>query len=72
MKAILTFNLYDPDDRENHSIILQARQYLTALNEIQALLRKKTKYNENEVECEILEKFSDEFHEILFANDIKL
>ena len=46
MKAILEFNLEDPDDRDSHKHALKGSTYYHAIWELDQVLRSKDKYTD--------------------------
>ena len=67
MKAILEFDLNEPDDAEAHKRAIKALDIMLALWDIEKYLRAQTKYNENLTQeaCDALEEARKEFYSIL-------
>jgi len=68
MKAILTFNLDDPDDRMAHLRCVKAINLALALFDIEGYLRGKEKYDG----CEISGETREQLYEIMNKYDITL
>ena len=72
MKAILEFDLTDPDDSTEHLRCVMATDAYSALWDIQQEIRKKWKYNEDEKEADYFYKFATDFSDILSNHGIDL
>jgi metal-dependent HD superfamily phosphatase/phosphodiesterase len=73
MKATLHFNLDDYEEREKHARMLSADKMLSALNEMAEKLHTMLEYNDySKEQFEIVEKFQEEFYEILSEGGIEL
>jgi len=67
-KAILEFDLNEPDDREEHKRMLKSLDIMLVLWDIDNYLRSQLKYNEDgltDQQYEVLEKARSEFYDIL-------
>jgi thioredoxin-like negative regulator of GroEL len=67
-KAIIEFNLNDPEDADAHYRCANALNLVTALWEIDNRLRSIVKYDSGET----VEQFREEFYNILQENSINL
>lgn len=67
-KAIIEFNLNDPEDADAHYRCVNALNLVTALWEIDNRLRSIVKYDSGET----VEQFREEFYNILQENNINL
>ena len=72
MKAILEFNL--PEDKVDFDLALQGSDWKHVCWEMDQLLRKHIKYNEDLSEDArgILEYVRDEFHQFMIDNNVDL
>lgn len=73
MKAILEFNLDEPDDKEAHMRAVKSLNIMLALWEYEKYLRGQLKYNEEGLTSEqydVLDKARSKFYEILNENNI--
>lgn len=67
-KAILEFDLNEPDDREEHKRMLKSLDIMLVLWDYDNYLRGQLKYNEDgltDQQYEVLEKARKEFYDIL-------
>ncbi len=67
-KAILEFDLNEPDDREEHKRMLKSLDIMLVLWDYDNYLRGQLKYNEDgltDQQYEVLEKARSEFYDIL-------
>ena len=66
-KAILEFDLNEPDDKEAHMRAIKSIDMMLALWDIEKYLRAQTKYNENLTQetWDALEEVRKEFYSIL-------
>lgn len=74
-KAILEFNLDEPEDKEAHLRAVKALDMALALWDIEQYLRAQTKYAPDsmpEVAYDALDKARQEFYEILTNHNISL
>lgn len=75
-QALLKFDLDDPEDRREFERANKALSMSIALDEIRGALRSEIKYNYEKLITlnghEALEKFRDEFGEILASNNLNL
>jgi hypothetical protein len=66
MKAILEFDLSDPDDNTEHVYAVHAGDIVLALEAIRNMLRTEWKHGDHDGEAgELIEKLWDGFHEIV-------
>ena len=75
MKAIIEFNLDEPDDVEAHRKFTTLDYVYIALWEFDQEMRRQIKYNTKEYngeQLDALDKMREKFHEILNENQIKL
>jgi hypothetical protein len=75
MKAIIEFNLDEPDDVESHRRFTTLDYVYIALCEFDQEMRRTIKYNTKEYngeQLDALDKMREKFHEILNENQIKL
>jgi hypothetical protein len=75
MKAIIEFNLDEPDDIEAHKRFTNMNAVYLALWEFDQEMRSTIKYNIKEYngdQLDALDKMRAKFHEILNDNQIKL
>jgi hypothetical protein len=72
MKANLSFDLDDVDDRTAHFRAVKSLDMATALSEISAELRQLAKYGGDEVHQETVEQIRSKFYSILEDNDLDL
>jgi HD-like signal output (HDOD) protein len=75
MKAIIEFNLDEPDDVEEHKRFTNMSFLYLALWEFDDEMRKTIKYNTNGYngdQLDALDKMRERFHEILNENQIKI
>lgn len=75
MKAIIEFNLDEPDDIEAHNRFTTINAVYIALWEFDQEMRRQIKYNTegyNGDQLDALDKLRAKFHEILNDNQIKL
>ena len=71
MKAILEYDLNNPDEEVAHYRAIMSLKMAIAIHEVANLLRSKVKYGDNTEEVhKALDKLRDEFHEILLENDL--
>lgn len=71
MKATLTFNLDDLEDKESFFIATKSADYLSAIEEIIAHLRYKAKYEEHSEEVYLtIDVIRDKVFEILSDHKI--
>ena len=70
MVSIIQFNLDDPDDRMAHLRATKSLELCLALWEV-SQLKKKYEYRED-MDWDTVEKFFEDFFEILENQDIKL
>ena len=74
-KAILEFDLNEPDDKEAHKRAVKALDMAIALWDIEQYLRSQTKYAPDSMPQEVydaLDKVKQEFYEILTNHNISL
>ena len=72
-KAVLEFDLNDPEDKEAHQLALNARHYKNALKEVDSLLRNKLKHGDlTEGEFQHLDEIRTRLHEELSSNNLNL
>lgn len=74
-KAILEFDLNEPDDKEAHKRAVKALDMALALWDIEQYLRAQTKYAPDsmpEAAYDALDKARQEFYEILTNHNISL
>jgi predicted AAA+ superfamily ATPase len=72
MKATLNFDLDDAFDREAHAQCVKSLDMALALHEIEAVLRRICKYDENAEKVKYTEEFRTEFYDILKSRGIDL
>lgn len=74
MKATLTFNLDDFDERREHMIALRGRDMLSVLYELSNHLRWEIRKNETNSEeaVALYEKIQDKFYELLEEENISI
>jgi hypothetical protein len=75
MKAIIEFNLDEPDDIEEHKRFTNLGSVYIALWEFDQKMRSTIKYNTNGYngeQLDALDKMREKFHEILNENQIKI
>lgn len=75
MKAIIEFNLDEPDDIDAHKRFTNMNAVYLALLEFDQEMRSIIKYNTkdyNGEQLDALDKMRERFHEILNENQIKL
>ena len=75
MKAIIEFNLDEPDDIEAHKRFTNLNAVYIALWEFDQEMRSTIKYNTegyNGEQLDALDKMREKFHEILNDNQIKI
>ena len=71
MKAILEYDLNDPQDKAAHYRAIMSLQMAIAINKTYNLLRARVKYGEHSEELdEELNLLKIEFHQILHQNNI--
>lgn len=72
MKAILEFDLSDPDDRREHLLCIKANDMSIALWDIEAFFREELKYNEKltEDQCKIIERIHKDILTIIDDHEI--
>lgn len=68
MKAILKFDLNDPDDKEEYRIVRRAYDMYRAIDEIREFLRSQYKYGDNN--SITYSNMLDKFWEILKSWDL--
>lgn len=74
-KAILEFDLNEPEDRDEHSRMIKSLDLVIALWEIDQYLRSQTKYAPDTMSDEVydaLDKARSEFYRILNEHNISL
>lgn len=71
-KAILEFDLNDPDDAQAHKRAIKSIDAMLALWDIEQYLRKQVKYNEDltDDQYKVLDEARIEFYQILNKNGI--
>ena len=73
MKAILEFNLDEPDDRINHLRATMSLELTFVINDIIQRLRSKVKYEDlTDEEYKIYEEIREMIYEIMNNYNIKL
>ena len=75
MKAIIEFNLDEPDDIEAHKRFTNLNAVYIALWEFDQEMRRQIKYNSENYDPEqldALDKLRGKFHDILHENQIKI
>ena len=75
MKAIIEFNLDEPDDIEAHKRFTNLNAVYIALWEFDQEMRRQIKYNSENYDPEqldALDKLRAKFHDILNDNQIKI
>ena len=74
MKAILEYNLDEPQDVDAHKRAIKSLDMAIALWDIEQYLRAQTKYNENltDAQYDVLDKAKTEFYDILNRHNISL
>jgi hypothetical protein len=71
MKAILEYDLNNPDEQTAHLRAIMSLKMAIAIHEVANLLRIKVKYGDNTEDVyNALDKLRDEFNEILRENDL--
>ena len=72
MKAILEFNL--PEDKVDFDLALQGSDWKHVCWEMDQLLRKEIKYNDDnsDYKINVLQKVRDEFHQFMIDNNVDL
>ena len=72
MKAILEFNLDEPEDKEAHLRAIKSLDMMMALWDIEQYFRAQIKYNENLTEdaYDALDKARQEFYDIMQRHNI--
>jgi hypothetical protein len=71
MKAILEYDLNDPEDKAAHYRAIMSLEMAIAINETYNLLRARVKYGEHSDEVhEQLNLLKIEFHQILHQNNL--
>ena len=71
MKAILEYDLNNPDEEVAHYRAIMSLKMAIAIHEVANLLRTKVKYGDNTEEVHnALDAIRKEFHEILLENDL--
>jgi hypothetical protein len=71
-KAILEFDLNDPDDRTAHRQAIEAADALSAVVEFDAWLRSQVKHGEDEVRTKILEEARDKLFQEFADHGVSL
>lgn len=70
MKAILEFDLNEPDEREAHKRAVKADDLFTAIHEFDQYLRTEIKYvDHHEIIIDALEKVREELYNKLAAHE---
>jgi len=72
MKAILEFNIDEPDDREAHLRAVKALDMALVLEDIFQELRKDWKYSDDEKLAEIADNYREKFYLLCEARGINL
>jgi len=74
MKAILEFNLDEPQDVDAHKRAVKSLDMAIALWDIEQYLRAQIKYNESltDAQYDVLDKAKTEFYDILNRHNISL
>lgn len=75
MKALIEFNLDDPDDIEAHKRFTNLNAVYLALWEFDEEMRRQIKYNTesyNGEQLEALDKLREKFYQIMNDNQIKI
>lgn len=75
MKAIIEFNLDEPDDIEAHKRFTNLNAVYIALWEFDQEMRNQIKYNSQDYngdQLEALDKLREKFHKIMNDNQIKI
>lgn len=73
MKATLTFNLTDPDERDEFSRMMKATNLCSCLFDFKEYLRKKLKHKDlSDKDYVIIEKIQEDFNELMIDNNINL
>ena len=71
MKAILEYDLNNPDEQTAHYRAIMSLKMAIAIHEVANLLRTKVKYGDNTEDVHnALDALWKEFHEILLENDL--
>jgi len=71
MKAILEYDLNNPDEQTAHYRAIMSLKMAIAIHEVANLLRTKVKYGDDSQEVyEALDALREEFHDILVENDL--
>ena len=71
MKAILEYDLNNPDEQTAHLRAIMSLKMAIAIHEMANLLRSKVKYGDDSQEVyEALDALREEFHDILVENDL--
>jgi hypothetical protein len=73
-KAILEFDLNEPDDRDEHNRMLRSLDIVLVLWDIDQYLRSQTKYNENltQEQWDALDQTRTKFYEIMNERNVSL
>lgn len=74
MKATLTFNLDDFDERREHMIALKGRDMLGVLYELSDHLRYEIRKNDSnsDEDIAVYEKIQNKFYELLLEENISI
>lgn len=73
MKAILEYDLSNPEQQAEHYRAIMSLKMAIALHEVANMLRSKVKYGDDSQEVyEALDAIREEFHQILRENDLIL
>jgi hypothetical protein len=71
MKAILEYDLNNPDEQTAHLRAIMSLKMAIAIHEVANLLRTKVKYGDNTEDVyNALDAIREEFHDILVENDL--
>lgn len=73
-KAILEFDLNEPEDRNEHERMMKSLDLCLALWDIDQYLRSQTKYNDNltQEQYDVLDLARTKFYEIMNERSISL
>jgi hypothetical protein len=75
MKAILEFNLDEPEDRSDHLRAVKSLNIMSVLWEFDMYLRSQLKYNDENLTSEAyeaLEKVREKLYDIMSSNHVSI
>lgn len=74
MKAILVFDISDPEDSREHKIAINAGKAFRVISDFENYMRNLSKYNSEQlkpIELKLLEKIRKQFGEIVIENGLQ-